>query len=68
MPDIQTLEKKFANYIGCDEAVSVNSGSAALELSLSLLNLKNDIYATNLSKNYKFNLRHYQIQLFMDLF
>ena len=48
--NIQTLEKKFANYIGCDEAVSVNSGSAALELSLSLLNLKNkDVILPSLS-------------------
>lgn len=48
--NIENLENKFKNYIGCDETVAVNSGSAALDLSLSLLNLKNkDILLPSLS-------------------
>ena len=35
------FEKKFQKFIGCDSCVAVNSGTAALHLSLNLLNIKN---------------------------
>ena len=38
---VQEFEKKFCKYIGSDQCVAVNSGTAALNLSLSLLDIKN---------------------------
>jgi len=38
---VQEFEKKFCKYIGSDKCVAVNSGTAALNLSLSLLDIKN---------------------------
>ena len=35
------FEKEFTNYIGSNNCVTVNSGTAALHLALSLLDLKN---------------------------
>ena len=35
------FENKFREYLGSDECIAVNSGTAALNLSLSLLNIKN---------------------------
>ena len=35
------FEKKFQSYLECDECVAVDSGSAALLLSLSLMDIKN---------------------------
>ncbi len=35
------FENKFCNYIGSKQCVAVNSGTAALNLSLSLLDIKN---------------------------
>lgn len=39
-PKILEFEKNFANYIGCDYAVAVSNGTAALHLSSMALNLK----------------------------
>jgi len=38
---VSEFEKRFLQYIGSKECVSVNSGTAALHLALSTLNLKN---------------------------
>ena len=38
---VQEFEKKFCKYVGSDQCVAVNSGTAALNLSLSLLDIKN---------------------------
>ena len=35
------FEKKFNQYIGSDECVAVNSGTAALHLALSIIDIKN---------------------------
>ena len=35
------FENKFREYLGSDQCIAVNSGTAALNLSLSLLNIKN---------------------------
>ena len=35
------FEKKLQSYLECDECVAVDSGSAALLLSLSLMDIKN---------------------------
>ena len=35
------FENKFCNYVGSNQCVAVNSGTAALNLSLSLLDIKN---------------------------
>jgi perosamine synthetase len=37
----ENFEKDFAKYIGTKEAITVNSGSAALHLALESLNIKN---------------------------
>ena len=42
---VQKLEKKFSNYLNSDQCIAVNSGTAALNLSLSLLDIKNKIYS-----------------------
>lgn len=34
------FEKRFKRFIGCDECVAVNNGSAALHLALNLLDIK----------------------------
>ena len=39
-PKTEQFEKEFAEYIGCKYAVGLNSGTAALDLSLRLLNIK----------------------------
>ena len=38
---VQKFERKFCEYLGSDQCVAVNSGTAALNLALSLLDLKN---------------------------
>jgi len=38
-PKTEEFEEKFAEYIGTDYAVGVNSATAALDLSLKLLNI-----------------------------
>ena len=38
---VKEFENKFCKYIGAKECVAVNSGTAALNLSLSLLDIKN---------------------------
>ena len=38
---VSEFEKKFQSYLKCDECVAVDSGSAALLLSLSLMDIKN---------------------------
>ena len=38
---VQEFEKKFSKYLNSDQCVAVNSGTAALNLALSLLDLKN---------------------------
>ena len=38
---VQQFEDKFCKYLGSDECIAVNSGTAALNLSLSLLEIKN---------------------------
>ena len=38
---VQQFEDKFREYLGSDQCVAVNSGTAALNLSLSLLDIKN---------------------------
>jgi perosamine synthetase len=38
-PKTEQFEKEFAEYIGCEYAVGVNSATAALDLSLKLLNI-----------------------------
>lgn len=35
-PQVKELERKFAEYVGCTDAVAVNSGSAALHLALKI--------------------------------
>jgi dTDP-4-amino-4,6-dideoxygalactose transaminase len=39
-PATQTFEREFAGYIGVKHAVAVNSGTAALQLALSLIGLQ----------------------------
>ena len=38
-PETEQFEKQFAEYIGCRYAVGLNSATAALDLSLKLLNI-----------------------------
>jgi perosamine synthetase len=38
-PRVEEFEKAFCNYIGCKYAVAVNSGTAALQLAMELLDL-----------------------------
>ncbi len=38
--NVRLFERKFADYLGCKEVVAVNSGTAALHLALSLINIK----------------------------
>ena len=38
---VQEFEKKFSKYLNSDQCVAVNSGTAALNLALSLLDIKN---------------------------
>lgn len=40
-PQVEKFEKKFAKYVNTKNCISVNSGTAALHLALSLFNLKN---------------------------
>jgi perosamine synthetase len=39
-PKVREFEKEFAKYIGCYDSVAVNSGSAALDLALSIYDIK----------------------------
>lgn len=39
-PNIDEFEKKIAEYVGVNEAVAVSSGTAAIHLALSLLDVK----------------------------
>jgi len=38
---VQRFEKEFRNYVKCDSCIAVNSGTAALNLALSLIDIKN---------------------------
>ena len=38
---VKKFEKQFLNFLGADNCVAVNSGTAALHLALSLINIKN---------------------------
>ena len=40
-PYVERFEKEFSNYVGTKHAIAVNSGSAALHLSLEALGIKN---------------------------
>ncbi len=40
-PNVDAFEKEVANHVGAGDAVAVNSGTAAIHLSLALLNVKN---------------------------
>jgi pyridoxal phosphate-dependent aminotransferase EpsN len=40
-PNVDEFEKEIANYVGANEAVAVSSGTAAIHLALSLLDVKN---------------------------
>jgi pyridoxal phosphate-dependent aminotransferase EpsN len=40
-PNVDEFEKEIANYVGVNEAVAVSSGTAAIHLALSLLDVKN---------------------------
>lgn len=39
-PNVDAFEKELAQYVGAKEAVAVSSGTAAIHLALSLLNVK----------------------------
>jgi len=39
-PNVDAFEKEIANYVGVSEAVAVSSGTAAIHLALSLLEVK----------------------------
>ncbi|VEF49066.1 DegT/DnrJ/EryC1/StrS aminotransferase [Bacillus freudenreichii] len=39
-PHVDAFEKEIANYLGVNEAVAVNSGTSAIHLALSLLDIK----------------------------
>ncbi|MFD0829841.1 aminotransferase class I/II-fold pyridoxal phosphate-dependent enzyme [Neobacillus sp. M.A.Huq-85] len=39
-PNVDAFEKEIANYVGANEAVAVSSGTAAIHLALSLLDVK----------------------------
>jgi len=39
-PNVDAFEKEIAEYVGANEAVAVNSGTAAIHLALSLLDVK----------------------------
>ncbi len=39
-PNVDAFEKEIASYVGADEAVAVSSGTAAIHLALSLLDVK----------------------------
>jgi pyridoxal phosphate-dependent aminotransferase EpsN len=39
-PNVDAFEREIADYVGANEAVAVNSGTAAIHLALSLLNVK----------------------------
>jgi len=47
---VQKFERKISKYLGSDQCIAVNSGTAALNLALSLLDLKNkDVILPSLS-------------------
>lgn len=39
-PNVEEFEKEIANYVGVKEAVAISSGTAAIHLALSLLDVK----------------------------
>lgn len=39
--NVRKFEQKFKHYLKCDDCIAVNSGTAALNLSLSLIDVKN---------------------------
>ena len=39
--NVQEFENKFKNYVNSDDCIAVNSGTAALNLALSLIDIKN---------------------------
>ena len=39
-PNVDAFEKEITNYVGANEAVAVSSGTAAIHLALSLLDLR----------------------------
>ena len=39
--NVEKFEKKFSNYVKCKNSVAVNSGTAALNLALSMFDIKN---------------------------
>ena len=39
--NVLKFENQFKKYIGSDDCIAVNSGTAALNLALSLFNIKN---------------------------
>ncbi len=39
--NVEKFEKKFSNYVKCKNSIAVNSGTAALNLALSIFNIKN---------------------------
>src|SRR5690625_2519507 len=40
-PNVNAFEKEIASYVGAGAAIAVSSGTAAIHLALSLLNIKN---------------------------
>ncbi|WP_078545753.1 DegT/DnrJ/EryC1/StrS family aminotransferase [Litchfieldia alkalitelluris] len=43
-PNVDAFENEVAKYVGANEAVAVSSGTAAIHLALSLLNVKKEDY------------------------
>ena len=39
-PNVDAFEKEIAQYVGANDAVAVSSGTAAIHLALSLLDVK----------------------------
>ena len=64
---VQEFEKKFSKYLNSDQCVAVNSGTAALNLALSLLDIKNNVklYVSDSSFDLQFllpkNIKMYEI-------
>src|SRR3989344_5901236 len=46
---VYKFEEEFAKYCGTKYAISVNSGTSALQLSVLALNIKNNIYTSPMS-------------------
>ncbi|MBD3107687.1 aminotransferase class I/II-fold pyridoxal phosphate-dependent enzyme [Bacillus sp. AGMB 02131] len=41
-PNVEAFEKELASYVGANDAIAVSSGTAAIHLALSLLDVKKD--------------------------